>query len=86
MGKPVIATNHGAAPEIIIHGQTGWLVPPNDPAALAEALERSLALSQDEMASIANRAINRVQQHFSVERMCEETIQVYQELLTRKAA
>ena len=86
MGKPVIAPNHGAAPEIIIHGQTGWLVPPNDPAALAEALQRSLALSQDEMASIANRAINRVQQHFSVERMCEETIQVYQELLTRKAA
>src|SRR5690606_33580660 len=46
MGKPVIATDHGGARETVLEGQTGWLVPPGDPAALAEALGRALSLPQ----------------------------------------
>jgi glycosyltransferase involved in cell wall biosynthesis len=37
-GRPVIAARAGALPEIVLHGQTGFLTPPNDPAALATAL------------------------------------------------
>jgi glycosyltransferase involved in cell wall biosynthesis len=37
-GKPVIATDHGGPREIVIPGETGLLVPPGDPAALARAI------------------------------------------------
>jgi glycosyltransferase involved in cell wall biosynthesis len=41
-GLPVITTAVAALPEAVTHGQTGWIVPPNDSAALAEAI-RTLA-------------------------------------------
>lgn len=37
---PVITTSVGALPEAVQHGRTGWIVPPDDPVALGEALER----------------------------------------------
>jgi glycosyltransferase involved in cell wall biosynthesis len=42
-GLPVVATNVGGIPEILADGETGILVPPEDPAALARALERLIA-------------------------------------------
>jgi glycosyltransferase involved in cell wall biosynthesis len=41
--KPVIVTRVGALPEYVIHGETGWIIPPNDPATLATAIRRALA-------------------------------------------
>lgn len=42
LGRPVIATDSGALPEYVVDGETGWIVPPNDPAALADALQEAL--------------------------------------------
>ncbi len=42
-GVPVIVTRTGALPEAVIEGETGWVVPPNDPAALAAALSDALS-------------------------------------------
>jgi glycosyltransferase involved in cell wall biosynthesis len=39
-GRPVIAARAGALPEIVREGEAGYLTPPDDPAALAEALVR----------------------------------------------
>ena len=41
-GMPVIATRSGALPEYVVEGETGWLVPENDDAALAQALGEAL--------------------------------------------
>jgi glycosyltransferase involved in cell wall biosynthesis len=38
--RPVIATNVGGLAEVVIDGQTGYVVPPGDPASLAAAIER----------------------------------------------
>lgn len=37
-GLPVVTTTAGALPEAVTHGETGWIVPPDNPAALADAL------------------------------------------------
>ena len=83
IGKPVIAPNHGAAPEIIAPDVTGWLVPPEDPAALAGALEKALALDTAAREALANTAIARIRANFTTVKMCAATIDVYRELLHR---
>jgi glycosyltransferase involved in cell wall biosynthesis len=42
-GLPVVASRVGGIPEIVTDGETGLLVPPEDPAALSDALERVLS-------------------------------------------
>lgn len=42
-GKPVVATAVGAIPDAVVHGETGLLVPPSAPGALAAALNELLA-------------------------------------------
>ena len=39
-GLPVVSTTVNALPEVVLDGKTGLAVPPNDPAALADALQR----------------------------------------------
>jgi len=41
--KPVVVTRAGALPEYVVAGETGWLVPPGDAAALAQVLESALS-------------------------------------------
>lgn len=85
MGKPVVAPDHGAAPEIIVPGETGWLVAPGDPAALANGLRSVLALDTLTREALANRAIVRVHEHFTTAKMCAATLDVYRELLDEPA-
>lgn len=42
-GRAVVATAVGGVPEMVTNGQTGWLVPPRDPRALAAALAEALS-------------------------------------------
>jgi glycosyltransferase involved in cell wall biosynthesis len=83
LGKPVIATNIGAAPEIVVPGETGWLVPPGDAEALAAALDAALLLSEEQRAAMRQTALARVRARFSVEAMCAKTLAVYAGLLAR---
>ena len=45
--RPCVATAVGGTPEVLRDGETGWLVPPGDPAALAEALAEALARPEE---------------------------------------
>jgi glycosyltransferase involved in cell wall biosynthesis len=65
-GVPVVATNVDGSPEVVADGETGILVPPADPAALAEAI---CSLLQDRAlrASMAEAARSRVAECFSQE-------------------
>jgi glycosyltransferase involved in cell wall biosynthesis len=54
-GLPVITTAVGALPEAVTQGETGWIVPPDDPAALAEAL-RGLAADRTELSRLSVQA------------------------------
>jgi glycosyltransferase involved in cell wall biosynthesis len=76
-GKPVVATMTGGIPEVVVDEETGFLVPPRDHAAMAEAI---VALLKDEAlrrrTGEAGRA--RACTLFSAERMVQETLRVYQ--------
>lgn len=84
MGRPVIASDHGGAPEIVVEGKTGWLVRPSDVAGLTEALAAALALKGAERNLMAARARENVLEKFSLERMCGQTLDVYRRLLGRE--
>jgi glycosyltransferase involved in cell wall biosynthesis len=86
MGRPVIVTNHGAVQETVIPGETAWTIPPNDADALALALGEALALDTDQRAVLGERAMAFVTARFSRERMCQDTLAVYAELLEEKKA
>lgn len=88
MGRPVIATDHGGTKETILEGETGWLTPPGDADALADALQEALSLDIRARAMLATRAMAHVAKYFTNEQMCNGTLDVYAELLaaaSRKA-
>lgn len=74
---PIIASAVSAIPEVIAHGETGLLVPPRQVGHLAQAM-RTLLDDRPLRAHMGLLAEDRLEQHFSVERMAEETIAVYQ--------
>ena len=81
MGRPVVAFNHGGAVESVLDGQTGWLAKPGDLSDLSRALAAALDLSQAERASLANKARSHITKSFSKEKMCQKTLEIYDELL-----
>ena len=81
MGRPVIASDHGGARETVISGETGWLVPPGDADALAQALHTALTMTSEDRDTVAQRAIAHVRKNFTKQKMCAATLDVYAELL-----
>ena len=76
-GKPVVASEAGGIPEVVENGLTGWLVPPRDHAAMANAIvgllnDAALRRQMGEAGRLSAR------ERFSVERMVLDTLRVYQ--------
>jgi glycosyltransferase involved in cell wall biosynthesis len=70
-GTPCIVTDVGDAAYIV--GDSGWVVPPSDPVALAEAIEAAIKeLSGPYWQNRTQAARNRIQENFSIERMVNE--------------
>ena len=83
LGLPVIATNIGGSVEQVADGETGWLVPPNDPAALAEKLE--LLLRDEALRTRFGEAgRRRVAERFTLNGMVEKIVRVYDECLNSR--
>jgi glycosyltransferase involved in cell wall biosynthesis len=75
-GLPIIATRVGGNPEVVIHGQTGLLIPPRDAQALADAI-RALLRSPNHRQAMGHAARARVVEQFSVDRMVRSYHQSY---------
>jgi glycosyltransferase involved in cell wall biosynthesis len=78
--KPVVASDVSAAPEIVVDGETGLLVPPDDPAAIAETVS-SLLDDPVRSESLGRAGLERARTEFSVARMAERTLEVYERVL-----
>lgn len=79
-GRPVVASSVSAIPEIVLDGETGLLVAPDDPRALARAVVE-LLVDPGQAASLGAAGLTRARTTFSVRRMAAETIAVYEEAL-----
>jgi glycosyltransferase involved in cell wall biosynthesis len=82
--KPVVATEVGGNPEIVVHGETGLLVPPADPAALASAI---LSILEDgEVALRFGRAgRKRIEERFGLDVMLRNYEDLFERVITSKS-
>jgi glycosyltransferase involved in cell wall biosynthesis len=80
-GKPIVATRTGGIPEVVADGETGLLVPPRDEEALADAIVRLLK-DPDLRREMGEAGRVRARNLFSLERMVQNTLNVYQRVAT----
>ena len=78
-GVPVIASNVGGIPEIVRHGENGWLTE-NDPEPIASAI-RALLSDRTVALALAARARQTVAEKFSLHHMIRDTVQLYKRVL-----
>ncbi|MCE3230123.1 MAG: glycosyl transferase [Alphaproteobacteria bacterium] len=81
MKRIVIATNHGATVELCQSAKTGFLIPPGDSRALADAMMNAMKMPPEDYRKMGETARAYVCANFSLERMCTETIDLYKELI-----
>lgn len=77
MGKPVIVTDAGGLPENIIDGETGFVCPMKDEAALAEAIERIINLSDKDYHRMAEQAVENAKKLFCASDYVKKLIVFY---------
>jgi alpha-maltose-1-phosphate synthase len=81
--RPVVASAVGGIPEVVVPGKTGLLVPPADPRALADALNRVLR-DRDMAQAMGLAGRRRALDHFSWSSIAAKTRRMYEELLMEK--
>lgn len=79
-GLPVIATSVGGNPELVIEGETGILVPPADPLAIAAAI-RSYLEDKRRLTYHGQAGRKRAETHFSMQAMVNAYLEVYDGVL-----
>jgi glycosyltransferase involved in cell wall biosynthesis len=82
VGTPVIGTDLEGNPELVVHGQTGLLVPPRDPPALADAV-LTVAADPALARAIGRAGRTHVERMFSTRVKVERTEALYRRLLER---
>lgn len=85
LAKPVVATRVGGIPEVVVDAETGLLVPPDNPSALAEALLRLLR-DPDLRRRVGAAARERALTRFTARQHVEGVEAVYAELLQARPA
>lgn len=80
--KPIVASKVGGVPEMIEHGANGFLIPPADPARLAEACIQLLQ-NPSQAQAMADTGWQIVQRRFNIQQQAHVLGHLYQELLIK---
>ena len=81
LGKPVVATDSGGTREIISHGETGFLINPHDVNDMRKRIAQ--LLESEELANkMGNAGFERIKREFSLEKMVNSYITLYESLLS----
>jgi glycosyltransferase involved in cell wall biosynthesis len=80
---PIVGSAVSALPEVVVDGETGLLVPPRDVDGLAKAL--TLLLSDTPLRKhMGLMGQERLETHFSIQKMVDETVTLYEDLLKKR--
>jgi glycosyltransferase involved in cell wall biosynthesis len=83
-GRPVVASRIGGLPDLVADGETGVLVPPADPGALARAITATLA-DRDRLAAMA-KAARQSAEAFDTRAVVPRVVALYHEVVARSRA
>ena len=83
IGKPVVATNAGGLPENIVDGETGFISPMKDEAALADAIGRVMRLSDEEYQRMAEKSVANAKKLFDASGYVAKLLVLYANLKRR---
>jgi len=82
-GKPVVATDVGGNPELVVDRVSGLLVPPRRPDMMAEAI-LELLTDEGKRRSMGEKARRRVENDFNIDKIVKEYENVYFDLAKKK--
>jgi glycosyltransferase involved in cell wall biosynthesis len=78
LGIPVVCTDVGGLAEMVEDGRTGYVVPPKDPQAIADAVAK--CLEGDNLAKMSDHAQQVAVEQYSWEKIAEQTADIYHHL------
>jgi len=78
--KPVVVTNVGSIPEVVDDGKTGFIVPPRDEKALADAIVKLLK-DNELRGEMGENAYTKMKEELSWDKITEKTMEVYKETI-----
>jgi glycosyltransferase involved in cell wall biosynthesis len=81
---PTVATNVAGNGEVVVDGETGYLVPPGDPMALAQGMERVMDMTDDERSAVGEAARERVVARFDLAVVADRWQAIYEAELERR--
>lgn len=81
VGTPLVASHIGGIPELIEPGVTGYLIPPNDPAALVEQVVQHLARPAHERRRMRQTCVRRANDPAVLSQHVDKLLAVYQEVI-----
>jgi glycosyltransferase involved in cell wall biosynthesis len=85
LGIPVVATNVGGQPDLIKQGETGWLVPPRDPSAMARAI-LDIVQHPERARAVVAAGRERAMRCFNGVQQSHEVYAFYRTILARRAS
>ncbi len=82
LARPTITSNVGGFPDLVKDGETGYLVPPKNPPALADKMEQALA-DYDEAIRMAESGQRLCRELFDIRNNARDVYEAYQSILER---
>jgi glycosyltransferase involved in cell wall biosynthesis len=83
-GLPIVATRVGGNAEVVRDNESGFLVPPRDPGALAAAMLRLIALPDAQRRPMGERGCEHVRASYGLSRVVDRWLEIYRGVLERK--
>jgi glycosyltransferase involved in cell wall biosynthesis len=85
LARPVVGTDVGGMGEVVVHGETGLLVPPDDPGALSAAIIR-LARNPELAMEMGLAARRRYEREYTIDRMIDAYAELFDDLPSGRRA